>query len=344
MRTYIIKRLLLMVPTLFAITFISYIIMRVAPGKPATLRAGGEGGVIKAGQITRENYELMKKAWHLDKSVHVGYAYWLRDLFLSVFSSSEDRPPLFGKSLTKKVPVGDMIADALPVTIRLNIIAIFLSYVIAVPIGVWSSVRRGKTSDKVVTFFLFLLYSLPSFWLALMLLWFFGKGGVLGIFPISGLTPAEEGLSRLQYLIAASKYYVLPVACMTYASLAALSRYARVGMLEVLRQDYIRTARAKGLSERLVIFRHAFRNSLIPMVTIFGMVLPNMIGGRVIIETIFSIPGLGRMAFTALQDRDYNTLMAVFTIAAVLTLIGILISDILYAVVDPRIDLEKRAW
>jgi len=333
MRTYIVKRLLLMIPTLLAITLISYTIMRIAPGKPVMLREGGPEGGMKPGQMTPESRRLMKEAWHLDENVFVGYLYWLKDICTGNF----------GVSFTKKIPVSKMLREAIPVTIRLNLLAMLISYLVAVPIGIWSSTRRGRTSDKFVTLGLFALYSIPSFWLALLLLWILGKGGVLGLLPLSGLTPAgAASMTFIEYLWAATPYYILPVFCLTYASLASLSRYARVGMMEVLQQDYIRTARAKGLSERLVIYRHAFRNSLIPLLTIIGMEIPALIGGSMIIETIFTIPGMGRMGFIALQDRDYNTLMAVFTIAAVLTMIGLLISDLLYAVADPRIDLEKR--
>jgi peptide/nickel transport system permease protein len=190
---------------------------------------------------------------------------------------------------------------------------------------------------------LFVAYSLPNFWVAILLIMFLGGGDFLDLLPIYGISSAGmEGQPLLARLADHVWHLILPVFCLTYGGLAALSRYQRAGMLEVIRQDYIRTARAKGLPEKLVIFKHALRNSIIPIITIMGMILPAMFGGSIIIESIFSIPGMGQLGFEAVLSRDYPTVMAIATISALLTLVGILISDLLYMWVDPRITYEAE--
>ena len=185
-----------------------------------------------------------------------------------------------------------------------------------------------------------MLYSLPTFWAGLLLILVFGATG-LNWFPVLGLHDKDAtNFSTWQYVADTIWHAVLPVTCLTYGGLAYLSRQMRVGMLEVVRQDYIRTARAKGLEERVVILKHALRNSLIPVVTLFASILPILIGGSVIVETIFTIPGMGLYAFQGLIQRDYNVVMATVTVTAMMTLLGFLISDIVYAVVDPRIKYE----
>ena len=219
-----------------------------------------------------------------------------------------------------------------------------MTYLISIPIGVFSAVKRDTLADRIVTTTLFILYSLPTFWVATMLIFFFGGGDYWDIFPASGVQDTMHSPDwPLWKRIADWAYHlILPVFCYTYGSFAFLSRQMRVGMLEVLNQDFIRTARAKGLSERKVIWKHAFRNSLIPIITLFAAIFPAMVGGSVILETIFSIPGMGFLSYNAIIARDYPVIVAVFTLAGVLTLVGILVADILYAVVDPRISYTKK--
>ena len=197
-----------------------------------------------------------------------------------------------------------------------------------------------------ITTILFILYSLPSFWVAIMLLLLVSEGGRgIGLFPVRGLWPElGPGQSRGDFtvLLQHVRHLALPVFCLTYASFAYISRQMRAGMLDVIRQDFIRTARAKGLPERVVIFKHALRNSLIPIITIVAVILPSLVGGSVIIESIFNVDGIGKLSFTAILTRDYPIIMAIFTLSAFLTLIGILISDILYAIVDPQISFEGK--
>jgi len=214
-------------------------------------------------------------------------------------------------------------------------------YVIAVPLGVLTAVKRGSWFDNAASVLVFLLYSLPNFWVAYLLILFFGGGHFLDLFPIQGLnSEGAESLPFWTWLLDRVWHMCLPVACMTYAGLAALSRYARTGMLEVIRKDYIRTARAKGLSERAVIMKHALRNGMLPIVTLLGGLLPALISGSVIIEYIFGIHGMGMLGFQAVLQRDYPVVMAIAFFSALLVLVGILLSDLLYALLDPRIRLE----
>jgi peptide/nickel transport system permease protein len=230
----------------------------------------------------------------------------------------------------------------LPVTLLLNFLSIVVVYVISVPLGIYSALHPTSVFDKIATFLLFLMYSLPSFWIAMLLIMYFGGGDYLNLFPIVGLiSPGFDQLPLLGKIGNVVWHLVLPVVVLTYAELAFLSRFSRAQLLEVVRQDYVRTARAKGLPERTVIFKHALRNALIPFVTMMGGLLPAMIGGSVVVEQIFSIPGMGNLGFEAVLSRDYPTVMAIAAIEAMLTLVGLLISDVLYVIVDPRISFEK---
>jgi len=249
----------------------------------------------------------------------------------------------FGESYITHRPVTEMVFEAFKVTFTFQIIVIFLIYLISVPIGVFSAVKQNTVMDRIVTFSLFTLYSLPSFWVAYMLILLLGSSQFAEIFPVQGLNSiGSESMTFWPWLWDRLWHMALPVACMTYGGLAVLSRFVRAGMLENIRKDYIRTARAKGLSERAVIIRHALRNSLIPIVTLLGGLLPALISGSVIIEKIFNIPGMGRLSYQAALQRDYHLIMAVAFFFAVLVLLGILLSDILYALVDPRIKFGEK--
>jgi peptide/nickel transport system permease protein len=243
----------------------------------------------------------------------------------------------FGDSSRDGRPVMEKLRQKLPVTLLLSLTATFLAYLFAVPLGVFSALRAGKRSDRLVTFGLFVLYSLPSFWVAtLAIQWFCGLDH-FDWFPLRGLHSDGWQLWPWWKQVADTAWHmVLPVLCLTYGSLAALSRYQRVAMLDVIRQDYVRTARAKGLSRARVVWDHALRNALIPLVTLLGLQIPYLIGGSVVIERIFNIEGMGLETFEAIRQRDYNWILAVSVMSAVLTMIGLLVSDILYAVIDPR--------
>jgi peptide/nickel transport system permease protein len=249
----------------------------------------------------------------------------------------------FGTSLRDGRPVTEKLGEALPVTLLLSLISMVLAYLCAVPLGVHAAVRQGTLAERLTTVVLFVLYSLPSFWVAMVLILLFGGVGHLDWFPIYGLSsPGLETATGWTWLADRLHHLVLPVVCLTYGSLAVLSRYQRSAMLEVIRQDYIRTARAKGLGERSVIFKHALRNALLPTITLLGLQLPYLIGGSVIIERIFNVPGMGLLTFQAFLHRDYPVIMAVSVLSAALTLLGLILADLFYAVADPRITLEAR--
>jgi peptide/nickel transport system permease protein len=333
MKAYLIKRLLQIIPTLLGITFITLVIIRLAPGDPAALKLQmGKGeGTLGEKAFSEQIIQQTRELYGLDKPLYVQYALWVKRIFTLDF----------GVSYKDHRKVWDKIAERLPVTLLLNIISIFLVYLIAIPCGIYSSTHQDSLLDNILTVGFFVLYSLPSFWVAMLLIMLLGGGDFWDIFPVYGITTiGSESMSLLHRLLDLMWHLVLPVACLTYGGLAYLSRLTRAGMLEVIREDYVRTARAKGLSERVVIFKHAFRNALLPLITLLAFLLPSMFGGSVIIESIFSIPGMGQLGFEAVLSRDYPVIMAITAISAFLTLIGLLISDILYAALDPRIKLE----
>jgi peptide/nickel transport system permease protein len=244
----------------------------------------------------------------------------------------------FDRSFNDDVKVIDKITEALPVTLGLNAVALAIIYLVSIPMGVAAAVRRGTFFDTSTSFVLFLLYSLPSFWLATLLIMGFSSKRNFDWFDCVGLHSANQAdLSFFAWLTDFGGHLALPMIALVYGSFASLSRYVRTTMLDTISQDYVRTARAKGLSERVVIYRHALRNAMVTIVTLVASLLPAMIGGSVIIESIFSINGMGLLSFEAILTRDYPVIMATTTMSAFLTLLGVLVSDILYVVVDPRI-------
>jgi peptide/nickel transport system permease protein len=332
MRDYLIKRLLLLIPTMLGITIITFFIIQLAPGSPVERKLQIDEG-IKSEAITQQIVEETKKLYGLDKPIYERYWIWLKQIVTLDF----------GRSYKDHRPVIDKIAERLPITITLNIISIFVIYLIAIPLGVYSAVKTGSFLERSSTFFLFILYSIPSFWMAMILIFLLGGGEYWNIFPVYGiLSPGAETYPFFKKALDFFWHIVLPVFCLTYGSFAYLSRFQKGSLLEVLREDFVRTATAKGLPPSRVILRHALRNALIPIITILAGLLPAMIGGSVIIETIFSIPGIGQLGFESVLARDYPMIMAIATISAFLTLLGILISDIVYVLVDPRISFGGR--
>jgi peptide/nickel transport system permease protein len=327
---YILRRILWMVPTMFGITILLMLVIQLAPGDPAAIATAGDldmQGQSSAGD-TQSAYDKFRERFHLDEPIYVQYWEWVKNVAVLDFGSEFFQP---------NVRVSDELWRRLKITVPLSLIATLLSYLIALPLGIFSAVKRGSFWDKLITLGLFLLYSLPTFWAGLMLILAFGATG-LEWFPVIGLHDKDAAdMTTWQYVLDTIWHGVLPVATLTYGGVAYLSRQMRVGMLETIQQDYIRTARAKGLDRRKIIFKHALRNSMIPVITVFASILPILIGGSVLVETIFNIPGMGLYAFEGLVVRDYNIIMATVTFSAFMTLIGFLLSDILYAMVDPRI-------
>src|SRR5438105_4768788 len=333
MHSYFAKRLLLMVPTLWGISLVSFLIIHLTPGDPALLKLGDDqrtGNQLLAAQIINETRAL----YGLDQPLHVQYLRWLKRMVTLDF----------GESLRDHRPIIDKLKERIRVSLRLSGISLLFAYLISIPLGIYSATHQYSIGDRITTVLLFGLYSLPNFSVATMGIVYLGGGDFWSVFPVYGLaSPNAANWPWWQQVEDQLWHLVLPITCLTYYTLAVLSRYMRVGMLEIIRQDFVRTARAKGLTERLVIYRHALRNSLIPIVTLMADLLPALIGGSIVIETLFSIPGMGALSYEAVFARDYPLIMAIFTLSAFLTLLGILVADFLYTLVDPRIRYEKSA-
>jgi peptide/nickel transport system permease protein len=482
MRAYVLRRLLIMIPTFIGINLLVFVVLNLAPGRPGA--QAGEGGVVveARGEVSDESYQLFREQFNLDKPILFNTRFWLssedvrRDLmvvatlepasmaqqigsqdrlldlgnyavphliavmndadaagqttlrdtaayFLRLCAprqlidpydpspsaerrahndsvaaeqsllrplryafdapESEKRAVLrawltwyeavkdrfeydawtrlrlffldtrfatywrnliqldFGVSISTRQPVIGTLISKLKYSLALSFVALVLAYAIAIPIGVVSAARRNTAMDRRVTVTLFMLHSLPSFFVASLLLYFFSEGSnwpALRVFPTGGFqSPDHEDLTTFGQVGDILWHLVLPVGCLTYSSLAALSRYMRTGLLEVLGSDYVRTARAKGLPERLVIGKHALRNGLLPIVTLLGTYLPGVLGGSVVIEYIFGIPGIGLWTINSIYQRDYNVIMGVQLVTTVLVLFAMLATDVGYALIDPRI-------
>jgi peptide/nickel transport system permease protein len=327
MLVYALRRLLLAIPLLIGITFVSFVVIHLAPGDP-TLNF-----LIDPSQpIDPKLLEQLIAEFGLDKPLHVQYWNWLsRVVRLD-----------FGKSFAPHGRVVlTMIAERLPITLLLNIVEMLIIIALAIPIGVLSATRQYSAFDKVTTVFVFVGFATPDFWLALLLMILFGVQ--LGWLPISGLRSLNwEYLSFWQQQVDFLGHLALPVLVATFGGLAGFSRYMRQSMLEVIRQDYIQSARAKGLAERVVVGKHALRNALLPIVTILGLSLPTLIGGSVIVESVFAIPGMGQLMVQAAFERDYPVLMGNLVIVSTLTLLANLLADLAYSLVDPRIRVGRR--
>jgi len=325
MGLYILKRLLLMIPVLIGITLVSFAVMKMAPGDPTSLVTDLNPN------MNEEAIARIRAHYGLDQPAYVQYFKWLRNMLMLDFGRS---------FASDNRLVIDKILERIPITLLINVISLFLILVVAIPIGVMSAVKQGSVFDKGTTVFVFLGFAIPSFWLALLLMILFGVQ--LDWLPISGIRSLDYAeLSTVGKILDVAKHLVLPVFVSAFGGLAGMSRYMRSNMLEVIRQDYITTARAKGLDERTVIFRHALRNALLPVVTILGLSVPGLIGGGVIFETIFAIPGMGQLFYQSVMMRDYPTIMGILVIGAILTLVGNLLADISYSVADPRIRVSE---
>jgi peptide/nickel transport system permease protein len=323
MTAYIIRRLLWMLPLLLCVSIICFAMLKRAPGDPVSAMmadARATGAVV-----TVADRERLRRQYGLDRPVYLQYLDWLGQVARGNF----------GVSTRTNAPVSEVIMSRLPNTIKLTGTALVLTLLIALPLGILSAVRQYSRLDYFLTTFNFIGISIPQFWLALMLLYFFGV--YLGWLPVRGMgSPyTEPGFwSQLKDTVT---HYILPVTSVTLVGLAGYMRYQRTAMLDVIRQDYVRTARAKGLPEYKVILKHAWRNALIPIITLLGYVLVILVEGSIVVENIFSWPGMGQLAVNSLAQRDYPVVMAIVLLSAVLILIGTLISDILYAIVDPRV-------
>tara|TARA_R110002095_G_scaffold98386_2_gene86496 strand:- start:3602 stop:4588 length:987 start_codon:yes stop_codon:yes gene_type:complete len=328
MFSYIVRRLFIGFITLVLITFIIFGLIRNMPGTPISVNMA----MIDPGkELNPADVERMKKAYGLDKPWPQAYALWVGNVFHLDF----------GRSISRKQPVARLIRERMGPTLILSLSSLLLTYLLAIPIGLYSSARQGCLDERTVGTILYMLYSFPSFVAALFLQIYLANK--LGWLPLYGMkSDGYASMSGAQQAWDIFKHALMPVICYTYGSLAYYSRFIRANMHEVLRQDYIRTARAKGLSPVNVLVKHAFRNTFIPLVTLIGLTLPSLLGGSVIIERIFSWPGMGQLYFESILERDYPTIMGLTLMFSILTLAGQLLADIFYAMADPRVKIADH--
>ncbi len=326
MLIYTLRRILLAIPTLLGITIVTFTIINLAPGDPAQFQAQG----VMDPKVSARVYEELKKYYGLDQPIYVRYVQWLGRLARLDFGNAMSAD---GR------PVTDKIRERLWPTMSLALISIIGGLTIAIPIGIYSAARQNGLFDTVSSTLLYALYAVPSYVMAVPLILYVGvKWDLL---PFQGMRSDNyESLNAWGQIIDLAKHYALIAFCFTYGAIAYDSRFVRQTMLENIRQDYIRTARATGVSEAAVILRHAFRNSLIPLMTLLGLLLPEIIGGSVILEVMFGWPGMGRLFYDSMLQRDYPTIMALSFITATLVLLGTLLADLSYALVDPRVSYD----
>jgi peptide/nickel transport system permease protein len=325
MLNYTLRRLVYLVPTLIGITIVTFVIISLAPGNPVEVIHGD----VMSSRISPESYHEMLHLYGLDKPLYVRYFIWLKRLLTLDF----------GNSFLDHRPVIKKILERIPATLQLNIASLIIALIVAIPLGLYSAVKQHSLFDKINGTVLYMLYSLPEFWVALLLIILFGvRLKILPFYGIESLHANEMGF--FARIWDRGLHMLLPTICLTYGSLAFLSRFVRGSTLEVIRQDYVRTARAKGLDEKSIVYKHVFKNTLIPILTLLGILLPTMISGSVILEYIFSWPGIGALFFDAVLSRDYPTVMGLSFISALLVLVSTLLADLLYAWADPRITYQ----
>jgi peptide/nickel transport system permease protein len=335
MLSYIIRRIVLMVPTLIGMTLMLFVVMRFAPGITGSGAFGGEGGMRGSQSRAAAELAIKKRLRMVDEQgkpipLPMQYIYWLGDTLKGDL----------GESVQYNTPVAKLIKERLPVTLTLNIISTIVVYLIAVPGGMLASVKRGKAFDVWWSFATLALFSLPIIWVGSMLVGFLANSRYLGWFPAAGTHSTNtQWLTSFEYAKDYLWHVVLPVICLSYGSLAYISKLERAAMLDNLGLDYVRTARAKGLGPGVVVIRHVFRNSLLPMITLFAGVIPSLLAGAVVVERIFSIKGMGDLVLTA-TPGDLPIVQAVTLIVSVISVICLLITDICYTIADPRVSYE----
>lgn len=327
MTVYLVRRLLYAVLTFFGITVATFTLIHSVPGDPISFFIG-RGGMDT---IPAETLDKIRRDFHLDEPLPVQYLWWLRGAV--TFD--------FGTSIVDRHPVRDRILEKLPNTFLLNSIAFSLAALIGIPVGLWSATRSGRRIERLSAVGFFLLYSLPSFWVALLLMQFFAVR--LQWFPLLGMTSdAYFELGTAGRIADRMRHLALPVATMAYAQLAIFARFSKSALTEVIRQDFITAARAKGAGNVAVLWNHALRNALIPLITLLGITVPYLISGSVIVEQIFQWDGVGLLFFDSVLTRDYPTVMGLTVVTAVVTLFASLLADVLYALADPRVRLGEK--
>lgn len=357
MLNYVIRRVLLMVPTIIGITLLVFFVMWLSPGGVGGSLLDEAGSMRPEERQARERY--LNERFNLNAPFIVQYGTWLNHtLPLGVKPAGEGWPaswrvglkvPDLGRSFTRERPVSDMIADALPVTLTLNLITLPVIYVVAITSGIWTAVKRGSAFDVGTGFVLIALWSLPGMWVGVMLIGFLANRDYLPLFPTGGLSsPLAAGWTFFPsfaqghpgWLADRLWHLAAPVLCLTYGGFAFLSKLTRASMLENLAADFVRTARAKGQAERVILFRHVLRNSILPLITIASSILPGLLGGAAIIENIFSISGMGKLTLEAINVRDREVVLSVTLVIAMISTFSLLIADICYVLADPRVSYE----
>ena len=330
---YLLKRLFWMVPLLVGISLVSFLIMHLAPGDITTTEAGFNP------KASAESRQKLREMYNLDKPVLVQYGLWLKRMAQLDFGNSfaSHQRPVFWQTRDAQGNVTKgMIQEALPITLLINVLGLVLIVAVALPLGIVSALTQNRAPDRAITLFVFIGFAIPGFWLALLLMYWTGVAH--DWLPISGLhSLGYDNLPWYDKIGDTLQHLVLPVFISALSGLAGIALFVRNGMLDVLHQDYITTARAKGLKEDTVVFRHALRNALLPLITIYGLSIPGLIGGSVIAESIFAIPGMGKQFYDAVLMRDFPVIMGILTIGSALTLLGNLLADLAYAWADPRV-------
>ncbi len=333
MARYLLKRLFWMVPLLVGISLVSFLIIHLAPGDITNSEASFNP------KASEESRQKLRQLYNLDKPVIVQYGLWLKRMATLDFGNSfasHQRPVFWKKKDSEGNVVPGMIQQALPITLLINVLSLTTIIMLALPLGVISAIKQNQLPDRAITLFVFIGFAIPGFWLALLLMYW--TGVVHAWLPISGLHSMNyETMPWVMQKLDALKHLILPVLVSTVSGVAGISLFVRNGMLDVLHQDYITTARAKGLSEHSVVYGHALRNALLPLITLLGLSIPGLIGGSVIAESIFAIPGMGKLFYDAVLMRDFPVIMGILTIGSALTLLGNLLADLAYAWADPRV-------
>lgn len=379
MYVYIVKRVLFFLPAIFLIILFSFLLLQYSPGNPVD-RLLNKEGVYESELSPSQTNEAIRTELTRKLGLNLPVFYFsfssLKEHKVSIHKNTSEMDAYipyirfnshnqmqrwlvgdgvyskgiingdFGNSWVSGQSVSSILAPRVKWSLLLTLISVFLAYIISIPIGIYSAAVPHSLYSRILNIVFAVLFSIPVFWLATLLMLVFCNPYVLDILPSTGVSPAggfQTNLSFSKIIINTIPYLILPVICYTYSSLAFLSGIVRTSINDVLREDYIRTARAKGLSEKAILLRHAFRNSLLPLITIFSHVLPLAFSGSVIIETIFTIPGMGLAIFQSLSAQDYPVIISVFLITGVLTMISFLLSDILYALADPRISFNKKS-
>jgi microcin C transport system permease protein len=343
MLKYFLRRLAILLPTLIGVTIVVFAIINMAPGGPIEqkiqqMRFGGSGDSGSSGQassrgseqgVSNEILEALKKQYGFDRPIHERYFLWLKNIATLNL----------GESFTYEEPVLDVIVSKFPVSLQFGILSLILSYLISIPLGVLKAIKHGSGFDIATSFILFVFYSIPSFMLAILLIVVFAGGSFFEFFPIGGIqSEIFDELTSWEKIGDRIHHFFLPLLCYTIGSFTSLTILMKNSLIEEIKKDYIRTARAKGVSEKVVYMKHALRNALIPIVTGLGGFLSVFFAGSLLLETIFQLDGIGLLSYKSILSRDYNVIMGLVFIQSGLYLLGNILSDFAYVLVDPRID------